>query len=294
MDEYYHVVQALPVWLRENLLCIAPSYAKNVQEIRLREDCPVYLSVNGHQELWPESPLLTSRQIEEILLELCENSFHSYEDEIAQGFFTIPGGHRVGVGGRYAADASGRPFLQKVTSLNIRIARFSMCSLPAFLRDVIGTQFVGLLIAGEPSSGKTTLLRSLIPEFIQRKRLCVVIDERAELFSAQTCGSGCREALNCDRIEGLNKVTAIEMALRALGPQVLILDELASLQEAHQLERGIGSGVNIVITAHASSLKEAESKPQIQYLIRQGALRYACVLEGREHPGVLKEGKAYL
>lgn len=76
--------------------------------------------------------------------------------EIAQGFLTLPGGHRAGFAATAVHDAAGRTVnLREINAIVLRIAR----AFPGAADSVIGQAFSqgvrGLLIAGAPSSGKT-------------------------------------------------------------------------------------------------------------------------------------------
>lgn len=91
-----------------------------------------------------------------------------------------------------------------------------------------------MLVVGEPDSGKTTLLRQIVFALEQLHCAAAVVDERGELFPA---GHMLRPAA-VDVLAGVPKATAVQMALRTLGPQVIVLDELGSLEETQALEQG--------------------------------------------------------
>ena len=288
MEAYHEVVQVLPQWLQPCLERVPPRIQAAVQEIRLHEGGEVLLVTNASvQTIVGQSPL-TQRQLEEVLFSLCGGSLYAHEAEIAQGFLHVTGGHRVGIGGRYTKLENGQTVLQQVSSLNIRIARFPAKGLPAELWNLLKTPFSGLVIAGEPGSGKTTLLRNLVIQLSRQRCLYTVIDERGEIFPG-----GAQTAVQCDCIQGLNKIDAIEMALRTLGPRLLLIDELVSLEETRLLERGAHSGVQLILTMHASSRQQLEQKVQIQYLLERKILQHACILAGREHPGQIQEVYSY-
>lgn len=288
MEAYYQVVNNLPLWLRPALAEIPSQRASTIQEIRLRSGGPVLLVTEEAVLTVAPGLSLTQSQLEDVLFVLCGGSLYAHEAEIAQGFLLLAGGHRVGIGGKYIQMDNGQLVLQKVQSLNIRIARFDVGLLPAELTHILQTSFSALLIAGEPGSGKTTLLRNMVRFFSAKKTLCAVIDERGEIVPPGESGFS-----GCDCIQGLNKITAIEMALRTLAPRVLLVDELVSLEETKLLEVGAHTGANLVITMHASSLQELEQKVQVQYLLDRKILRYACVLSGRIAPGQVKEVRSY-
>jgi stage III sporulation protein AA len=141
-----------------------------------------------------------------------------------------------------------------------------------------------MLLMGEPDSGKTTLLRGVARELAKQNRAVAVIDERREIFPSEESA-----ALPLDILSGIPKGQAVQMALRTLSPQVILLDELGGMDELYALEQGLFSGVEFIATLHAASWEEAARRPQVQYLQKCGALHVAVLLKGRTAPGQLKE-----
>ena len=294
MDEYYRAVRLLPTWLAEPLVRLPLQTAAKVHELRLRTGCGICLSIAGRQTALEELPdcpqalrgiKLNALQMEEIFHTLCSGSVHTHQAELAQGYLTTASGCRVGVGGRYLQRGSEDVVLQQLFSLNFRIARPVCMTLPEELRRLLQGHFIGALLVGDPDSGKTTLLRQIARELAAQKRAVAVIDERGELFPP-----GRQEKLPAlDCISGLPKGRAVQMALRTLAPQVILLDELGDLDEVTALEQGFFSGVEFVASVHAAALEDAMQRPQVQALQRQGALGFLVLLEGRCAPGQIRE-----
>ena len=187
MDEYDQVIQALPSWLARPLLELPSTLAPQVQEVRLRVGCTPMFTVRGavyaSQELGREGKALqtlrlTPPQMEEILFTLCGGSVHTHQTEIAQGYVTLASGCRAGLGGQFLQTAEQGIVLQELTSVNLRIAREKTIDLPEELRAALQEHFIGMLLVGEPGSGKTTVLRSMAQELARQKKLVSVIDER--------------------------------------------------------------------------------------------------------------------
>lgn len=293
MDEYYQAVRALPTWLAEPLLHVPPTLAGRIHELRLRTGCGIVLTLAGRQcaaETLPDCPAalrglrLTALQMEEIFHTLCGGSVHTHQAELARGFLTAPGGCRVGVAGRFT-ERDGQLILQQITSLNFRIARVVSAVLPEKLRQLLQGHFVGMLVVGEPDSGKTTLLRQIVFALEQLHCAAAVVDERGELFPA---GHMLRPAA-VDVLAGVPKAAAVQMALRTLGPQVIVLDELGSLEETQALEQGFFGGVDFVASVHAAGVEDAFRRPQVRYLQQHGMLRVLVLLRGRNTPGQIQE-----
>ena len=212
MDEYYRAVRALPAWLARPLSALPPDTAEQVHEIRLRVACcPAELP--ALQKL-----RLTPLQMEEIFVTLCGGSVHSHETEIAAGYVTLSCGCRAGLAGQFYCAPGQSAVLQELRSVNIRVARNREFPLPQKLRDILQQRFIGMLLMGEPDSGKTTLLRGIARELAKQNRAVAVIDERREIFPSEESA-----ALPLDILSGIPKGPAVQMALRTLSPQVILL-----------------------------------------------------------------------
>lgn len=296
MDEYYNAIQRLPVSVRDALAQLPPTFAVQVHEIRLRSERPVVFSTPNGPVLAPNllpkcaSALqLSARELQECFYSLCEKSVHSYENQLSQGFFTIPGGHRVGVAGICRTAENGRNSFQTITSLNLRVARMLFVPLPPLLQGSLADSFHGMILAGSPGSGKTTLLRSIIKAASEQGKKVAVVDERQELWPCDPWGNSPRIPLNCDVLSNCPKTSGIEMAVRCLGPQILVCDELGSSEEFRQVERGIQSGVGFICSVHAASMDELEARLE-QSRARLRAVFSLCIfLEGPQKPGCIRE-----
>ena len=289
MDEYYRAIRLLPSWLAGPLGQLPAQTAAQIHELRFRTGCGVFVTLSGRQlplQDLPECPLqlrecvLDQFQIEEIFHTLCGGAVHAHQTELAHGFLTTPSGCRVGVAGRYV-DRDGQTVLQQVQGLNLRIARAVPVQLPDELLVQLKKHFIGMLLVGEPDSGKTTLLRQIARELAGMQRRACVVDERCEIFPP-----GDSEKMPpLDLLSGIPKERAVQMALRTLSPQVILLDELGTLAETAALEQGLYSGVDFVASVHAASVEEAARRPQVQALQRHGMLRVFVLLHGCTTPG---------
>lgn len=294
MDEYYRAARLLPAWLARPLERLPESTAAQLHELRFRTGHGIYATLSGRQcplRDLPQCPpqlrecVLSQMQIEEIFHALCGGAVHAHQTELAQGFLTTPGGYRVGVAGRYV-DRDGETVLQQVLALDLRIARAVPVPLPDELLALLQGHFVGLLVVGEPDSGKTTVLRQIASALAAQQRVCVV-DERSEIFPPGLAGP----VPPVDTLSGIPKARAVQMALHTLAPQIILLDELGTLAETAALEQGFYSGVDFIASVHAASAGEALRRPQVQALQKQGMLRAMAVLQGCTAPGTVRELK---
>lgn len=287
MDEYFTAIKNLPEPLQSELRQLAPGKASAIQEIRLRLHQPLQFTVGGRllpaTVFLPESKTLgriTADMLQQCFLSLCGHSAYAYENELSQGYFTADSGCRVGVSGLYATEG-----LAAVRSLNLRIARWITCSLPPRIQQALQHLEGGILVAGIPGSGKTTVLRSMIADLTRWNRIFCVVDERGELVPQNLCESSDKPALNCDVYTRTNRAQGIQMALRCMNPQAIICDELGTEADAEALEAGLASGVVFLASVHCDRPEHLYQKPQLARLLKTGAFSLAVFLSGQDRPG---------
>lgn len=298
MDAYYSALLRLPDALREVLGRLSAEFAPTVTEIHLRSGRPVTLSAGARQISAAEAPglghfsvlaaPLPHAQLQECFYSLCGHSVHSCQEELQQGFFTLPGGHRVGVAGLVHAENGQAAAFRTITSLNLRIARMIDTPLPAALRLALNAGG-GVLIIGPPGSGKTTFLRSIACYLSSAGRKVTVVDERGELAPCTAQGFVYPVPMHCEVISALPKAQAVCMALRALGPEVILCDELGGEADAAALEQGMHAGVRFVASVHGADTEVLRLRPQFAALSRQGLFRTAVLLAGAGQPGTVRE-----
>lgn len=282
-----------------------PQALKNqIQEIRLRSDRPVCLCTGTgvlflHKEGIPgrtansESLAVFREEIEEIFRRVCRYSVYSHQNEIKNGYVTILGGHRVGICGTMVYSGGEISGIREISSLNIRIAREIKGCADTLIGRIGGELTGGLLIAGPPACGKTTLLRDLARQISEGicgdTRKVVVIDERGEI--AASCGGVPQNDLGpcCDVLDGCTKGDGILQAVRSLSPDFIICDELGGEQDAASVTEGLNAGAAVVATIHAGNPRELLGRRQARRLLETGAFRTVVFLEGRSGPGRIRE-----
>ncbi len=273
-----------------------------VNEICLRTNKPVVLIANGKtlfldkcghatQILSENLYCLTPVEMQFYFNRLCEFSVYSYSDSITQGFITLKGGHRVGISGTAVIKDSNITSIRDVNSLNIRIAgEFKGCA-DDILKKVFAHRLKNVIIAGPPSSGKTTLLRDIARQ-ISSARLgeyykVAIVDERFEISPVDDGVCCCDTGPNTDVLSGFRKADGVMIALRTLSPKIIICDEIGTTEECVAIHNGLNSGVNFVLSIHASTVEELINKPQFSFLKKSG-INAVVVLLSNE-PGKIKQ-----
>lgn len=287
-SSFQHVLPYLPAPLQIPLSRISAAEAAQIQEIRLRIGKPMHavrsgkectVSEQGILAYEPAAGIAVTRQIMDTVFQnICSHSLHSCQHAIRQGYITIAGGSRVGLCGTAVMQETSLETVRAVSGLNIRIASERIgCAEP--LVSTLGTALYrgGILIAGAPASGKTTILRDLSRIIGKTRRLCI-LDERGEIAAVRDGMPQFTLGEQTDVFDGYPKAQGISIAVRVMSPELLICDELGAEDEADALLQSLNTGVQIIASAHAGSLAELKARPQIRRLIRAGAFRTAVLL----------------
>lgn len=256
---------------------------KEISEIRLRCSKKARIRFLNGNELAGE--LLGPDHFHRILSRLMGDSLYACEEELKQGYFTMPGGVRVGVCGRLNAENGCVNSMAGIGSVCIRIPREILgCSEPLWRGRP-----ENMLILSEAGRGKTTLLRDLARTASNSGFNVSIADERREI-------AACREGVpqfdlgeRIDVMDGCPKAIAIGLLIRACAPDWIVADEIGGEQDACAILDAIRCGAKVAATAHASCAEEAEDR--FPLLFRKRVFR-RIVLLGPE-PGRIRNIQEY-
>jgi len=242
-------------------------YNKNITEIRLKADADIALTINGNIEIIKNSKI-SSACLEEIFYNMCQQSQNVYEDEISEGFITLEGGCRVGIGGEYYYNKnSGKNILKQLDALNIRISGNII-----YFEDqekLFSLVPESTLVTGPPHSGKTSLLK-LYASYLAANYRVTVCDERKEINIG---------LLNSNYISGIKKSVAVSMATRTLNPQFIVCDEIGSLRESEEILSSVNTGVKFICSAHGNNIDSIYRRPNIRVLLNENVFHRIVILE---------------
>ena len=237
------------------------------EEIRLRADKRVYLTVGtpeGKRNL-PLSFLLPGDELARIFERMCGGSLYAYGESILRGAISLGGGVRVGICGRASLEGGRIRGIYDISSLNVRLPSYA-CSVERKLFDAVLRAVkdgCGVLIYSPPGEGKTTLLRSLCA-YLSSGELAMrvsAVDSRDELGDLPHPSEH-----SIDILTGYPKAEAILMATAFMNPEVILCDEIGSLEEARAMLEAQNCGVPLIATAHGESLESLLWRPQIRLL----------------------------
>lgn len=260
---------SLPFVLQECLpahICnaILRTGATPIEEIRLHKGR--ILTVTSRQKNLGCGIVVSERELQDIFHKMCGGSLYAYEETIRQGYIPLEGGIRVGVCGSAACESGKIIGVHNITGLMIRIPHAISVSAESLLRSFFADCAQrGMLIYSPPGVGKTTLLRAIAAEVSSPRygRHTVVVDTRGELNVELNDSS-----LYLDIMSGYPRDAGIEIAVRTLGAQLIICDEIGSMADAHATLGAANCGVPLIASAHAASVDELLERPAIALLHR--------------------------
>lgn len=287
---FMRIARMMPMYERE-LLTLPDELKLSAYDIRLKLGQPLticaqkgmyYMSGNGRvtRNLDRAAIYCRESEFEELFLRLCDHSVFSHENEISQGFISVGRAYRVGICGTAVLQDGSINNIRDIESMVFRIPREKRgCARELFSKSQDFTK--GILIAGEPSSGKTTFLRDIVQTLSfgdtahAQKRLAV-LDERYEIESIFDLGPG------ADVFKGYPKSEGFSMALRSMSPQLIVCDELSD-KDLKEVENSMFCGVPVIASIH-STKEELLKRRGISSLIKKQAFGSLVFLKGRDYP----------
>lgn len=294
------IAAVLPSNLAELIARVPPRYLNVLEEIRLRRDRPLMLGLGGsdyflRQDGTPVSApygayLVESADLVKVLHNISGSSLYALEEELKNGYVTLPGGHRVGLTGKAVLENGQVKTLKYLSGFNIRVCREIKGAANGLIKHLIEPQAQNVyhtVIFSPPRCGKTTLLRDLVrqvsnglPGIQFAGRTVGVVDERSEIAGCYRGVPQMDVGVRTDVLDGCPKAQGMMMLLRAMSPDVIVTDEIGSMEDIHALEEVFNAGVRVIVTIHGSSLRELANRPALKYLLQLNVIE-RFVLLGR-------------
>lgn len=305
---YESLIENLCEELNSVLNRVPKEFKENIEEIRIRNDRPLsiyssgkdyFVSTTGKPKNNLHNVFMVNKAHINNTFQLISNySIYAYKEEIRNGYITIKGGHRVGIGGKVVYGSTGLDTIKDISSLNIRIGREKIGisdNLVSYLTN--GTnQFYNTLIISPPQCGKTTLLRDIIRnlsngEFSSNSFgfKISVIDERSEIAGMYRAVPQNDIGIRTDVLDGCLKSDGIMMAIRSMSPDIIAVDEIGGKNDVKAIQEALRAGIKLIATAHGNSLKQVMEKPSMKELLEEGVFERYIILDRSNGVGTIKD-----
>ena len=263
---------------------------QKLEEIRIRAGKPVILKLGVIEMILKY--VVQTHELVGILQNICNNSIYTYQNQICNGFITLPGGNRVGIAGNVVVKNGEVSNISHIYSLNFRISHQIEGASNELLRYVLDTannSVYNTLIVSPPGAGKTTMIRDLskkisngINEINFRGLDVCIIDERGEIAALCKGNPYNDVGIRTDVLDNIPKTIGIRMAVRSMAPKVIIADEIGNKDDAEIVNYAICSGVSCIFTAHGKSMDDLLKNNEINKLINLKLFKRIIFLDEKE------------
>lgn len=318
------ICPALPPRAREAVKALPDEVRQSLTEIRLRRGRPAmgvvpegdfYLSSDG-QPLWPKrgsvpldpelvaSVVMCTEDEWDIAMRLVtECSIYALERELAAGYITLRGGHRVGLVGRAVLEGDRIRTQRELSGANYRVARQiagvadkvmpyifrrpggRSCTANRVIGHPSGVSVFSVLVLSGPGHGKTTLLRDMARQlsygFCGPGLKVGIVDERSEIAACCDGVPGNDLGPRADIIDSCPKAQGIMIMTRSMSPDVIVTDEIGHAADSEAIEEARRCGVAVIATAHATDHDDAQKRPALRDILARGGFERAIVLSNR-------------
>lgn len=253
-------------------------------EIRIRKGFPIICSfcygrIYLVDKQSKQNIIVDKNDIDYIISEITERSYYAYNDRIKKGYLTYRDGTRIGITGKCVYDREEIISIKDISSLNIRFCKNrENCSKEVYEKIIYNGQVLNTLLISPPTKGKTTILKDLALKINELNKYSIlIIDERGEFSSI--IGENIDTITNCTKLYGFT------IGIRSMAPDIVITDEISSIEDWKYLTYANSSGVRILASCHGESIECVKNKEGFN---RNIFSRYV-ILESADRPGVIRE-----
>lgn len=250
---------------QEILKCLPCAVLEKIKEIKKISEIRIYASKNLclkiDNKLIVTDVVVSSEELDLCIKKLCKYSIYAYSDSIKQGYIPLENGYRVGVCGKAIIDKGNIINISQIKSINIRIPTDDYYVPQSFLEQIGETK--GILVYSSVNTGKTTFLKAIISYFSspEKNKTISVIDCKNELYSPQK-----HKNSPVDFFSEYPKYEAINIAIANMSPDLIVCDEIGINDDTSTLIEAKNCGIDLICSAHASSINELLSRKNISIL----------------------------
>lgn len=306
IDCFDNVLEYVAQDIRIILLSISNDAKSKIEEIRLRNGCPLSIYMDGRDYFVTENNeltqaidkgyIVTNEDINNSFQLITNHSIYAYSEDIRKGYITITGGHRVGIGGRVIYDNNGIEMINSMSSLNIRVARQKRGvsdKVISFLLDSYKNPYNTLIIS-PPQCGKTTLLRDIVRNLSNGKKdsyrgfKISLIDERSEIAGLYNGRSQLDVGVRTDVLDGCLKSDGIMIVIRAMSPDIIAVDEIGGAKDIDAIHEALRAGIKLIATIHGDGLEDIRHRMKLDRIIEERIFQRIIVLDKSDGVGTIR------
>lgn len=278
----------LPRKILEHITKIPRKVYEEMEEIRIRVNRPIEISVNGSVSFLPYHS--TEEDALHLLDKISHFSMYTLEEELRRGYITIEGGHRVGLAGKVILEGGQVKAIRDVSSFNIRIARENIGIADQWVPYLYDQgKWNHTMIIGAPQSGKTTLLRDLA-RYISSGSIngdippykVGIVDERSEIAGCMNGIPQLQFGPRVDVLDACPKAEGMMMMIRSMSPEVLVVDEIGRKEDTDAILEAVNAGIHLIMTTHGYSFEEVLNRPTLAPIMKQNIFQKFLVLTKRK------------
>lgn len=288
MDNISYFISLFPRFIGDILNSIDKSVKSQINEIRLRKNKPIVIYVLNTLYFIEHSGMLTRTvsdrcinisedDFEYICDKLCSHSYHTNMSSLIDGYVTAKNGSRIGVSSTAVFKDDKIHSVKDISSLNIRISHECINCAKKIIDLTYRNKMPSIIVAGLPGCGKTTFLRDyarLISNgYSGEYKKVSIIDERKEIAAGFDVG------INTDVLSGFIKSKGIEIATRTLSPDLIVCDEIGSVDELEKIRYSFSTGVSFAVSIHLKNAEDIFSNIITDELINTGQFDFIVILK---------------
>lgn len=292
-NSFTQILMYFPSDIRPYVEQMLTKHPETLEEIRIRINRPLSFLIAGKEIHNLETTVIDKETLEKIFHIITNYSYYSVEQELQNGYITIPGGHRIGICGKAVVEQGIIKTLVDINSLNFRLARQKKGVADKVLPYLFNNrEFLSTIILSPPNCGKTTLLRDIIRNLAGTAKYhykVAVIDERSELGG---CYKGIPQldlGMRSDIVDGCPKRDGMIMMIRAMSPHIVATDELGKKEDVEALEYAITAGVKVLTTVHGHDLYDLEKKPYFDHILQLKLFKRLVIMSNKKGMGTIED-----